>query len=177
MEFDRDKFRELVVYVSERLAEDPSFGDTKLNKVLYFVDFLGYSHLGHAVTGARYQKERHGPLARPLLPVRQELEQEGAVHVEMRPAGTRTRRVTTPLRGADMSHFSMEEVELIDSIIDQLRGHSAVAVSRISHQNSPGWQLAEIGEDIPYATALIARDPAPPEIRRRGQELAERFGW
>jgi hypothetical protein len=65
---DRDKFRELVIYVADRLADDTSFGDTKLNKVLHFVDFFGNSHLGHAVTGATYQKAEHGPLARALLP-------------------------------------------------------------------------------------------------------------
>lgn len=177
MEFDRDKFRELVVYVSQRLEDDRSFGDTKLNKALYFVDFFGYSHLGQPVTGARYQKQENGPLARALLPVRDELVEEGAVTVEMRPAGTRQRRVTTSRRGADMSRFTEEEIELIDDIIEQLRGYTAVAVSAISHQNSPGWQLAELGEDIPYETALIARDRASSDVRRRGQQLAAKYSW
>ena len=175
--FDRDKFRELVIYIAGQLEDDHSFGDTKLNKILYFVDFFGYSHLGRPVTGASYQKQPKGPLARALLPVRDELEHEGAVSVEMRPAGGVKRRVTTPLRGADMSRFTEQEIELVDSIIDQLRGYTATAVSRISHANSPGWRLAEIGEEIPYETALIAREPMPVDVRRRGEELAAKFGW
>lgn len=177
MAFDREKFRELVSYVSQRLADDRTFGDVKLNKILYFVDFFGYSHLGRPVTGAEYHKQLMGPLARPLLPVRQELEQEGAVAVEMRPAGSMQRRVTAPLREPDMSRFNEDELQLIDDVIGQLRGYSAEAVSRISHRNSAGWQMAEIGEAIPYETALIARDRTPNEVRHRGQELAARFGW
>jgi len=177
VEFDRDKFRELVIYLAHQLADDRSFGDTKLNKALYFVDFFGYSHLGRAVTGARYQKQKNGPLARPLLPIREELVEEGAVRIEMRPAGKRQRRVTEPRRDADRRHFIEAEIELIDDVIEQLKGLTAVAVSHISHENSPGWLLAHLGEDIPYETALIARDHASSEVRRRGQDLATKYGW
>src|SRR4051794_2460574 len=47
--FNRDKFRELILYIAEQTEDDPSFGDTLLNKVLYWSDFRGYSELGQPV--------------------------------------------------------------------------------------------------------------------------------
>jgi len=31
-----DKFRELILYISQKCANDPSFGAIKVNKILYF---------------------------------------------------------------------------------------------------------------------------------------------
>jgi hypothetical protein len=44
--FDKEKFKELVLYLAEKCETDPSFGVTKLNKLLYYCDFVAYSELG-----------------------------------------------------------------------------------------------------------------------------------
>jgi hypothetical protein len=175
--FERDKFRELLVYIAERSADDPYFGDTKVNKALYWIDFFGYSHIGHPVTGAKYTKQPRGPLASPLLPVRQELVAEGALRVEERRVGDFSARVTAALRRANTALFSKEELELADSIIDQLKGRWAVTVSAVSHKQSPGWNLVEMGEEIPYSTALISTDPVSDQTEERLRETAARLGW
>lgn len=110
--FDSRRLKELMLYVSERLFDDPSFGAVKLNKVLYFSDLIAYSSLGHPITGATYD----------------------------------------------------------------LRGRSASEVSDLSHR-AVGWQIAEIGEDIPYETALLSDDPLTMEDVERGMELASEHGW
>ncbi len=40
------KFAELILYVSQKSTFDSTFGSTKLNKILYFSDFLAYGKLG-----------------------------------------------------------------------------------------------------------------------------------
>lgn len=77
VQYDKARFRELVVYVAERAGDDTRFGDTKFNKVLFHVDFRAYNRLGRAVTGATYQRLDFGPAARRLKPVRRELERTG----------------------------------------------------------------------------------------------------
>lgn len=172
--YDKQKFRELVVYIAERSADDPRFADTKLIKLLYFCDFFAYSHLGHPMTGARYQKLEHGPAPRALLPVRTELQREGAVAVEDR--GDR-RRVTVALRSANTKLFTSDELGLVEELLHLLRNETATSISALSHVNSPGWRLAEMGEDIPYQTALVARDRPTPAVIDRGRELALEFDW
>src|ERR1022692_2835161 len=78
IKFDATKFRELMLYVAQRSATDPQFGKTKLNKILYFSDFLAYGLTGHAIAGATYQKLDKGPAPRQFLPVSRELELAGA---------------------------------------------------------------------------------------------------
>jgi Antitoxin SocA-like, Panacea domain len=131
-------------------------GDVKLNKILYFSDFLAYNRLGQPVTGARYQKQKLGPIAVPLLPAREELESEQAVKVETKrwPGLLHPQRITRALR-KPQDLFSTEEREIVDSVIEELRPATADETSDLSHQRSPGWALSKMSSDIPYHTALI----------------------
>ena len=174
-EYDADKFRELVVHIAHRCADDPGFGDTRLNKVLFFSDAFALQHLGAPITGARYQKLKFGPAPRALLPARRELEEQGHVRVER--VGEPARTVTVPLRGPDLSVFSKDELELVDQVISLFEGRTATLVSHLSHLNSPGWNLVEMHEDIPLESQFLSTKAPPPEVLARGRELAERFDW
>jgi len=174
--FDREKFRELVLYVAGQTADDRWFGDTHLNKVLYWTDFSAYQGLGHPVTGARYFKLKFGPAARPLLPVRDELRQEGLLEVQEPPAGSTGARKTISHRDADTSVFSPEELELVDRVIEQLKGKTAGRISGISHEE-PGWQLVDMEDDIPYEMALISKEAPSEHALARARARAEQLGW
>ena len=169
---DTAKLRELILFVADRCAEE-EMSDTLLNKVLFFSDAFALQQLGRPITGARYQKQPRGPTARALVPLRNEMIGDGDVRVEM----VGTRRVTHALRKPNTSLFSGNEVELVERVMDLLRGYSATVVSDISHDLSPGWNLVEVGEDIPLETQMISQAPIPAEVLERGSELAQKFGW
>src|ERR1700733_4521543 len=65
-EFNRSKFKELVLYLSQRSAGDEGFGAVKLNKLLYRSDFEAYRLLGRPITGETYIKQEFGPVAADL---------------------------------------------------------------------------------------------------------------
>jgi len=167
-----DKLRELILFIADRCAEE-KVGDVYLNKVLFFSDAFALQHLGEPITGARYQKLPLGPAARALVPLRNDMIDSGDVEVEM--AGKR--RVTRALRKPDMSIFSDDEIKLVERVMDLFRGYTATVVSDASHDLSPGWNLVEIGEDIPLQSQLISTGPPSPEVLQRGRELAQKFGW
>src|SRR5437660_6974881 len=50
------RYKELVLYICQKCATDQKFGATKLNKILYFSDFLAYAELGEPITGFEYQR-------------------------------------------------------------------------------------------------------------------------
>jgi hypothetical protein len=175
-EYDALKFKELVLHVALRSASDERFGQVKLNKILFYADFLAYAHFGEAITGARYQKGQWGPIAVPLVPVLDELLLHRDAAVVPRGYYGREQRVVVAARQPDLDRFRAREIALVDDVIDALRGKDASEVSELSH-TLVGWKLAELGEDIPYETVFLEdRDPTPEEIER-GLELAERFGW
>lgn len=176
VEFKEDKFKELVVYIAERTADDSSFGDTKLNKALAFSDFLAFAYFGEPITGASYQKLQFGPAARKLLPLRRELIRENAVKVETR-GGYVKSRITVAKRAPDTSLFSQDELDLVDEVLDALSSHSAESVSELSHRFFAGWNIVDPYEDIPYETVFISNRPAPPRAIERGRELAATHSW
>jgi Protein of unknown function (DUF4065) len=166
------KLRELILFVAQRCAED-DVGDIFLNKVLFFSDAFALQHLGQPITGSRYQKQPLGPTSLPLLPLRNEMIANEEVEVET--SGKRT--VTRALRDPDMSKFSKDEIELVEHVIELFRGYSATVVSNASHDLSPGWNLVELGEDIPLESQLLSRGPAPARALERGRALADKYGW
>lgn len=168
MENQGRKLKELMLYVADKSTSDPTFGATKLNKILFFSDFLAYVDLGHSITGAEYQKLEHGPAPRQLLPVQNELLDERAAVVTPIAFHVGTQRRLTALRPADLSLFTAGEISLVDEILQQLWGRTAAEVSDLSHEWSLGWQVVRMGETIPYATALVV----PPVDRLTDQQEA-----
>jgi uncharacterized phage-associated protein len=174
--YDERKFTELIVYVAGRLHSDRSGGATKLNKVLFFADFAHVRRTGRPITGAVYQKLEHGPAARRLRPVRDELIGKGDAELhEEEFLGYQQHRLV-PLRQADLTVFSDDELATIHKVLADLDGLNARQVSDLSHDEA-GWRLVEFGDDIPYEAALVgARQVSTPTSKRLEREAAERLG-
>jgi hypothetical protein len=160
-DFSQRKFKELILYLSEHSRDDPGFGSTKLNKLLFFCDFEAFRRLGRPITGARYQKLPWGPAAIEFLPMHDELEQESLARVEKRQRGRFTRSVTVPLAKPDLTIFSDDEIDIINEVVRDLRELDATGVSEFSHERAIGWRIANEREVIPYETAFISAEPAP----------------
>jgi uncharacterized phage-associated protein len=176
-EYDDKKFKELILYVSEKLFADPKFGAVKLNKVLYFSDFLAFAKLGKPITGATYQKLEQGPAPKQLLPARRELEaSDDAEWVDRAYLGGYTQIRVIPKREADITKFTADEIAIVDRVIDELRNRSAAEVSALSHE-AVGWRIAQLGQEIPYESAFLSDEPLSEVDIERGQELAEQHGW
>jgi hypothetical protein len=76
-DYDEAKLAELILCVSERLADEPAAGSTKLNKLLFFAEFSHVRQHRQPITGAEYQRLPNGPAPRRLLPVRDRLVANG----------------------------------------------------------------------------------------------------
>jgi len=153
--FQAAKFKELLLYLAQRSAGDPLFGATKLNKLLFYCDFLAYGQLGRSVTGARYQRLKHGPAPRQLVPIQRELEAEGAMSVQVRQFFNQVQKRPVAMRPPNLGLFSGEEIALVDMLLEVLRHYSASEVSALSHLEA-GWQLVDDGEDIPYESVFLS---------------------
>ena len=174
--FNKVKFKELILHIAARSFEDQYFGATKLNKLLYFADFLSYEERGLPITGASYQRLNQGPAPKEILQAIRELEAENkAEQFERRVYGKKQRRLI-PKVEADLSAFKAEEIALVDGIIDKFKSMSATELSHLTHQ-IPGWQIAQDRETIPYPSVFLAWDPPTPRDLARGRELAETYGW
>lgn len=161
--FNEAKFKELVLYVASKSQKDPTVGAIKLNKILYYSDFIAYKRLGRPITGAGYQKLMEGPAPRQMVPIRRMMVDSGRIRLEERPYfnGMIQRIVPTP-RVLTPKLLSAEEIAIVDEVISALVGKTAREVSDLSHREL-GWVLAKPGETIPYETAWLSSEPLPQE--------------
>ncbi|NOY30424.1 MAG: SocA family protein, partial [Planctomycetes bacterium] len=148
-----------------RSEGDGPFGATKLNKLLFFSDFLAYRKFGKSITGHPYQKLNKGPAPRALVPIREQLEAEEAIALAERDYHGYPQKRVLALREADLSRFSSDEIALVTALIEEYWGRTATQLSDLSHEFR-GWQLAEYGEDIPYELMLV-------EFKKESQEDLE----
>ena len=178
---DRRKLKELILYISQQYRSDTDYGTTRLNKVLFFADFLAYAKFGTPITGAEYMRERHGPVPRAVRAPSQilrEMKRAGELRLEDTPLPRNMTRVTPiPLRDPDMSAFSQDEIGLINDIVESFRGWRAGPISKYTHE-LPQWHTVPLLETIPYELVFVAQDQSFSEEEiAHGLELAQRHGW
>lgn len=175
--YDAKKFAELLIYIASKCSDDASFGATKLNKILFFSDFLAYANLGESITGAAYQKLDHGPAPRELLPALDVLRENMDAVVQVSNAHGYKQKRLVALRSPVLGLFSANEIAIVDDVIEGLRDRNASEVSRLSHILSIGWKLAKMRETIPYESVFVSADVPTESDITRGQELAREHGW
>ena len=176
--YDERKFKELVLYLAQRLEGDQTFGAVKLNKLLYFADNIAYCHHGAPITGVEYFKMELGPGPRVMPSVRAHMENGGEIRVERKErAGFSQPQVRiVAQREPDLSVFSGVEVALIDRIVEFTKGATGAVLSEVSHMMM-GWRIAKMGESIPYQAFFLSNAPTTERSRQRVRELAEAHGW
>jgi hypothetical protein len=174
--FDREKFKRLVHYVIWRAGDRDGFGAVKLNKILWFSDARSFALRGKPITGASYVREKYGPVPRAMMPIREELEREAAIKVwgdrHFDYPSTRLQALRVP----DYTKiFDQDELKTVDWWIEYIdKEHTATSVSEESHDY--GWEIAEMGEELPYHAILAIRMRQPDDsemewARRRAKEL------
>jgi len=175
--FDAAKFKELMLYAASQSVKDEMFGATKLNKILFFADFLHYGLAGSSITGATYKRKANGPVATQLPVMAREIELAHEGHFEVRKYFNLKQRRLIADRPPNLMVFLDEERDLIDDVIKNLEGSNAADVSNLSHIRSRAWQIAEEGEIIPYTAVFLSTRKATPSDIQRGRELARQYGW
>jgi len=171
------RLAELLLYIAQRCEYDPRFGAVKLNKALFYSDFMAYVRLGRPVTGAVYRRLTHGPVPLALPRVRDTLIDSGrAVQKTAEYHGFEQKRVVA-LDEPNLDIFTAREIAVVDEVLSIIQDKNARELSDLTHEFR-GWELAEDGEDIPYSTVFLA-DGAPtltPEEEAFGRQLAAQLG-
>lgn len=158
-----EKLGELILLISERSQDDPTFGAVKLNKLLFYCDFRAYLTFGNPITGQEYFALKNGPAPRRLLPVTSKMSQKRDFAVQQVEYCGYIQKKPIALRPADVSVFTAQEINLIDQTIQECRGKNATEISERSHL-FVGWKIARDKEIIPYQTSLVGfRKPTEAE--------------
>jgi hypothetical protein len=156
------KLKELILFIAANSETDVDFGATKLNKILYYSDFLAYRIWGQSITGEEYRRLAHGPVPVRLVQAREELRDAGSCALQYRDRFGMSQQRVIALRAADLGDFSGREIALVQEVIRALDGASGREVSELTHQ-LPGWKAARDREVIPYETVFVSDRPLSAE--------------
>lgn len=171
-----EKLKNLILYLAHRGESDPHFGMTKLNKLLFLIDFNAYASWGKPLTEATYVHRTFGPAPKQLLTARDQLMEAGQAVIEERDFFGRTQKRIKPLVAPDLSLFTGEEFALIEHMIKRHESMSATDISEASHELAP-WQLTREGEEIPFFTVFVSKkEPATLDDKIWAMEQLEALG-
>ena len=176
IEFNQDKFSELVLYIAQQSEGDPRFGATKLNKLLFYADFGCYRLLGAPITGATYRHLQAGPAPKQLLETRSFLVDSDAAEIVTRPYFAVMQTRVVPKRKPNISGvLSDEELSIVNDVINEFWQYNGQQISERSHREWP-WLVTKDMEEIPYHTAWVSTDPLTPEQVDVGRQAATAAG-
>lgn len=144
--FGPDRVRETIVYLAAHVHD---LYRTKLNKVLFYLDFATYREKGCGFTGLRYAKADFGPVPDQYELLLAALVDNKALLLREQGDG----QVLVAGRGANLSGFLPSEVSMLDAVSAFANGFvSTSALSEFSH-GEHGWRDTELGGIISYEYA------------------------
>jgi DNA-binding XRE family transcriptional regulator len=143
------KFKNALLYITQKIGALPNVGQTVLYKILYFCDFDYYEKYEEQLIGATYIKNHFGPTPREFSKIIKEMVKDGAIEEVITKFFDKDQRKYLPVISPDLSVFSGRELQHIDEEIARLGHKTAKELSDFSHQDIP-WISTEIGKNIPY---------------------------
>ncbi|MDP6542556.1 MAG: DUF4065 domain-containing protein [Phycisphaerae bacterium] len=150
--FDSKRFASVVVWFCDRLD---GFFRTKINKLLFYADFLNFKTATISLTGVAYRKAPLGMVPTDYGKLLGWMEDEGILvcqEVEFPNGNMGYRYVSGPQANLVKTAFSEHEEKVLEYVADELGKLTAKAISEKSHQEA-AWKDAEDGKVVSYQVA------------------------
>ncbi|RLB04698.1 MAG: XRE family transcriptional regulator [Deltaproteobacteria bacterium] len=163
-----EKFKEVLLYILNKVGSKPNIGETVIYKLLYFIDFDFYEKYEEQLIGATYIKNRYGPTPIEFKKVVDKMIEAGEI---IRVESTYFEYPQTkylPLRKPDLSKLKAHEIEIIDEVLNRLSDMNASQISEYSHNDVP-WLTTEDQGIIEYE-AVFYRTP-PYSVREYSEDI------
>lgn len=163
-----DKFKEILLYILNKVGSKPNIGETVIYKLLYFIDFDYYEKYEDQLIGATYLKNYFGPTPIEFRKaVGKMIKNREIIKVKDKYfAYPQTKYL--PLRKPDLSKLKVTEIEVISNVLDRLSDMNANQISEYSHNDVP-WLTTENGETIEYESVFYRT--APYSVRTYSEDI------
>lgn len=152
-----EKFKEVLLYILNKVGSKSNVGETVIYKLLYFVDFDFYEKYEEQLIGATYIKNHYGPTPIEFAKIVKEMERDDLVKVSDQYFQYPQTKYL-PKRKPDLNKLTPQEIELIDEVLNRLSDMNAQQISEYSHYDVP-WITSGDGEIIKYESVFY-RTPA-----------------
>ena len=124
---------------------------TKMNKLLFYIDFLSYRENGMAISGLSYKAIDYGPVPERWDVVYSEFDE---IHQELRSARDFVGSVLISTDKADMTLFSEAERKVMEQVLERFKSLSSRELSKLSHEEKAWINHHDRHESIPFSEAF-----------------------
>lgn len=153
-----DKFKEILLYILDKVGSKPNIGESVLYKLLYFTDFNYYEKYEEQLIGATYIKNNYGPTPKEFMKIIKEMKAKKEIIKIEDKYFQYPQRKYLPLRAPDLSILKANELKMIDNVLEKLSDMNAARISEYSHNDVP-WLTTEEGEIIDYESVFYRTPP------------------
>ncbi|MDR0977918.1 MAG: SocA family protein [Endomicrobium sp.] len=149
---DISKFKEVFVYILNKVRGKQNAGQTVLYKLLYFIDFDYYELYEEQLMGLKYIKNKFGPTPVDFKKLIKEMKESGDCE-EKKVKYYYDQTKYLPKREADLCVLSNREIIHINKTLKKYSDKSVTELSEIFHKDVP-WIVTGDKEIINYETVF-----------------------
>ena len=150
---DLEKLENMILYLAQRLD---GVLKTKLNKLLWYCDFLSFKETSVSIAGTRYACFRYGPVPEKYDLVIANMMSKGLIEKNEitfdRSRGVVGEEISSLTESRD-DIFSEKEIEVMNYVADKFRDYTAKRIADRSHEETAYSKCEEWGETISYEYA------------------------
>jgi transcriptional regulator with XRE-family HTH domain len=152
-----DKFKEVLLYILNKVGSKSNIGETVIYKLLYFCDFDYYEIYEEQLIGAKYQKNHFGPTPIEFKKIVEEMIENEEITIIKNKYFKYPQTKYLPLKKCDLSKLKANELKVVDDVLNRLSDMNASQISGYSHSDVP-WLTTETGDIIDYESVFY-REP------------------
>ncbi len=162
------KFKEILLYILNKVGARPHIGETVMYKLLYFMDFDFYEKYEEQMIGATYIKNHHGPTPKEFKVIVDDMVKKKEVDKIKSKYFDYPQTKYLPLREPDLKILRANEIEVINDVLHRLADKNASQISEYSHNDVP-WMTTEDGQKIEYESVFYRT--APYSVRKSDEDI------
>lgn len=130
---DFKKFSEMVVFFTEKLEP----WKTKMNKLLFYADFIKYKQTGFSMSGVQYRAIPMGPVPGNFNSIFEYLDNNGALDISYTNfgnSGTGEQFKPNPGKTFNKELFTENDLQILESVAERFKNTSTTEIIEISHK-------------------------------------------
>ncbi len=151
-ELSLERLKKIIIYI---LNNCETVWVTKLNKILFYLDFCAYRNFGQAMTGLSYRAIDYGPVPDKWEKVYSEFDEVQQIPKQIDKCSGNIIKTDTIIK--DLSCLFEKEQELLKYICQNLGKKSATALSKLSHEEDVWKRHCATHSLIPFQEAFFIK--------------------
>lgn len=148
-----DKFKQVLLYILNKIGSRPNIGQTSIYKILYFIDFDYYEKYEEQLIGAKYIRNNYGPTPVHFKKVIDDMIKDNQLEEVTSKFFQYPQKKYLPKVSPDLSLISGQEIAHIDNVLSRLADKTAKELTSLSHTDNP-WMVKKQGEVLDYESVF-----------------------